>query len=402
LTKHQGIEIRHKRACASRAGETCKCKPTFQAQVWSKRDRKPIKKTFDGIRAAERWRSNMIADLAKGTVQAASKATLRETAEAWLESVKAGITLTRSGRPYKPSVVRSYEADLRNYVFPELGGLRLSEVRRVDVQNLADRLLAKGLSASKVHNVVMPLRAIYRRPLARGEVQISPTTHLELPTPEGRRDRIASPTEAEELLTALPIFDRALWATAFYGGLRRGELRGLRWDDVDFAEGIIRIDRAWDEKDGAIEPKSRKGRRTVPIAGVLRAYLAEHKLRTGRDGQDFVFGSKADHPFTPTNIRKRSLTAWKRANAERRERGRAELVPIGLHECRHTYVTMMFDAGLSLERIGDYVGHSSAFMTDRYRHLQKGHESEAAKLLDDYLARANTAGRIGQIAETVA
>jgi integrase len=101
-----------------------------------------------------------------------------------------------------------------------------------------------------------------------------------------------------------------------------------------------------------------------------------------------VFGSKPDHPFTPTNIRKRAVTAWNHENKKRRKREVAELKPIGLHECRHTYVTMMFDAGLSLERIGDYVGHSSAFMTDRYRHLQKGHESEAAKLLDDYLARA--------------
>jgi hypothetical protein len=103
MTKHQGIEIRHKRACSSRGGETCNCKPSFQAQVWSKRDGKPIKKTFPGLRAAERWRSNMITDLVKGTAQAPSRATLRETAEAWLEGVKAGTILTRSGRPYKPA-----------------------------------------------------------------------------------------------------------------------------------------------------------------------------------------------------------------------------------------------------------------------------------------------------------
>jgi hypothetical protein len=51
----------------------------------------------------------------------------------------------------------------------------------------------------------------------------------------------------------------------------------------------------------------------------------------------------------------------------------------------------MFDAGLSLERIGDYVGHSSTYVTDRYRHLLDGHEAEAARLLDDYLERANGA-----------
>ena len=60
----------------------------------------------------------------------------------------------------------------------------------------------------------------------------------------------------------------------------------------------------------------------------------------------------------------------------------------------------MHDAGLSLERIGDYVGHSSAYMTDRYRHLLEGHEAEAARLLDDYLARADSATRVAQIEAT--
>lgn len=52
----------------------------------------------------------------------------------------------------------------------------------------------------------------------------------------------------------------------------------------------------------------------------------------------------------------------------------AKLQPIKLHECRHTYVSLMHAAGLSLERIGDYVGHTSAYMTDHYRHLLEGHE----------------------------
>jgi len=57
----------------------------------------------------------------------------------------------------------------------------------------------------------------------------------------------------------------------------------------------------------------------------------------------------------------------------------------------------MVDAGLSLERVGDYVGHSSAWMTDKYRHLLEGHEAEAARMLDEYLARANTSTRLEQL-----
>src|SRR5205814_10722484 len=111
-------------------------------------------------------------------------------------------------------------------------------------------------------------------------------------------------------------------------------------------------------------------------------------MRTGRDAEDLVFGSANDRPFTPTHVRKLALAAWERANAERREEEQTELRPIGLHELRHSYVSLMHDAGFSLERIGDYVGHSSTYMVDCYRHLLDGHEAEAAKRFEEYLERA--------------
>jgi len=106
---------------------------------------------------------------------------------------------------------------------------------------------------------------------------VEPTTGLELPAVRGRRDRIVSPEQAARLLEALPERDQAMWATALYGGLRRGELQALRWEDVDLAKGVIKVERAWDVRAGQIEPKSRAGRRTVPIPVVLRDYLVEHR-----------------------------------------------------------------------------------------------------------------------------
>jgi integrase len=83
-----------------------------------------------------------------------------------------------------------------------------------------------------------------------------------------------------------------------------------------------------------------------------------------------------------------ALAAWEAVNAERRAEDQPKLRPIGLHELRHSYVSLMHDAGFSFERIGDYVGHSSAYMTDAYRHLLEGHEAQAAERFEDYLTRA--------------
>ena len=94
----------------------------------------------------------------------------------------------------------------------------------------------------------MPLRVIFRRAVEDGDVAVNPCAHLRLPAVRGRRERIASPQEAEQLLAALPARDRPVWATALSAGLRRGELMALRWDDVDLANGVISVERAYEEK----------------------------------------------------------------------------------------------------------------------------------------------------------
>ncbi len=129
-----------------------------------------------------------------------------------------------------------------------------------------------------------------------------------------------------------------------------------------------------------IATKGEAGERKVPVAAALRLILLEHLARTGRRGSDFLFGRTASAPFTPSHVRKQALAAWTKAG----------MTPIGLHECRHTYVSLMHAAGLTLERIGDYVGHASTYMTDRYRHLLEGHEADAAARLDAFLGAASS------------
>ena len=211
------------------------------------------------------------------------------------------------------------------------------------------------------------------------------TAGIELPAVRGRRDRIATPEQAAALIAASSENDQALWASAFYAGLRRGELMALWWEDIDFEAGVIRIERSWDMSEGLIEPKSRAGKRTVPIATVLREHLAAHALRTGRRS-GLVFGRSPDRPFEPTTLTGRATTAWKRMNKRRAIDELESIPPISLHECRHTFASLMIAAGVNAKAISAYMGHTSITITlDRYGHLMPGNEEQAASLLDRYL-----------------
>lgn len=397
-----GIRPRHARSCAAPEG-ACNCSPTWEASVYSKREGRKLRKTFPTQAAAKAWRADATTAVRKGSMRAAPTVTVREASVAWLVGARDGSIRNRSGDVYKPSAIRGYDAALKHRILPDLGASKLSDVGRQDVQDLADRMLAKGADPSTIRNAIMPLRVIFRRAVSRGEVAVNPCTGLELPAVRGRRDRIASPEEAARLLAALPTDDRALWATATYGGLRAGELMALRWDDVDLASGVIRVERAWDPKSHEIvEVKTRAGRRRVPIAAVLRDYLLEHKLQGA--GEGLVFGRSAAVPFSQSSIRRRAHSAWKAANAKKtleleRELTEAEtLRPIGLHECRHTFASMMIAAGVNAKALSTYMGHANISITlDRYGHLMPGNEDEAASLLDAYLARSDTAARLAQL-----
>ena len=400
-----GIRLRHSRRCATVHGEACDCTPSYEAIVHSPRDRKKLKRTFSGkgsLAAAKSWRAATKAGVDRGTIRAPLPTTLREAADAWLEGARSGLIRNRSGDIFKPSVIRSYDSALRLRVLPDLGSHRLVDIRRVDVQDFADRMLAEGLDPSTIRNTINPLRVIYRRAMSRGEIAVNPTVGLELPSPQGTRDRIASPSEATELLDLVPEADRTLWATAFYAGLRRGELRGLRWQDVDLASGVLRVEQSWDDHEGAVATKSKAGRREVPIVAKLRGHLVQHRLRVAW-GDGLVFGRTATSPFIPSNVRLRAATAWTKENAKRlkaAEEQKAEnpdaedavlVEPIGLHEARHTFASLLIAAGVNLKAISTYMGHSSITITlDRYGHLMPGHDAEAVKLIDAYLERESS------------
>jgi integrase len=364
-----GIRLRHARSCGRDAA--CRCS-SYEAFVSVAADGRKLRKTFSNISEAKAWRRDASAAVARHELRAPSSVTVREAWDEWIGEAERGAIRGRGGSAYKPSVLRSYRLSMEKHVLPELGALKIGEVRRAHVQALADRLLGRGRSPSTIQNAVMPLRVLYRHAIRREVVTINPTMGLDLPATTGKRDRIASPADAEALLAVLDPADAALWATAFYGGLRCGELMALKWDDVDLAAGVIRVERAYDPKaQEYIAPKSRAGVRRVPIPTVLKGYLMVVRKATG-----LVFG--ADVPFDRRHVVERAREAWYDAGLD----------PIGLHEARHTYASMMIDAGVNAKALSEFLGHASVAITlDRYGHLMPGAHGEAAALLDAYLGR---------------
>jgi integrase len=130
----------------------------------------------------------------------------------------------------------------------------------------------------------------------------------------GKRERIASPQEAAALIAAVPEEERALWACAFYAGLRLGELQALRDEDVDLAAGVLHVRRSWDKIEGPVAPKSRAGVRKVPIVAILRAQIAAHRLRCRPGG---LFFSDGETAFNDDTARARAAKAWKAAELAR-------------------------------------------------------------------------------------
>jgi integrase len=304
----------------------------------------------------------------------------RETISDALDTLIAGmrdgtIRAQRKGgnQPYKPSAIRSYAQSIEK-LRPVFGSTRVSELTRNDVQDYIDELVAEGQRGQTVRNTIMPLRVLYRRAVKRGQVAVNPMLDLDLPESDGKRERVAPPSEAVELLNAMTeANDRALWATALYAGLRVGELQALQVEDVELEAGVIHVRRSWDRVEGFVAPKSKAGARDIFICQHLREHLEAHEAPS----EGFYFG-RTDGPFDYWSAVTRARKAWDAAELER----------INPHEARHTFASYLGAAGVPETRIDRYMGHANVTVRSRYQHLLDGQLGADAALLNEYLDAA--------------
>lgn len=391
----EGVRQRHSQWCPAGRGGACGCSPRWEAWVYSPKDRAKVRKTFSARWEAKAWRHEQLDLASVGRLRAPSRCTLGEAASLWVELAREGQIRNRSGRRYKPSALRTIEADLRLHLVPSLGVKVMVGIARGDLQRLVVGWLAAGSSPSKVRSIVNAARVLWRDlDLLTGhddQLLIDPTRGLRLPASTGRRERIATPDEARRLIKALQPQDRALWATAMYAGLRHGELRALQVRDVDLKRRRIHVQRGWDQYEGEIDPKSEKGTRPTIITKPLHL-LTKHIQDTGRVGNDLVFGRTPTKPFQSNSVNKRARNAWatarKREDRQNTTPAAERIRPIGLQECRHTAVSQMLDAGITIDKVSKFIGHASITITiDRYGHLLPGGEADAIALLDAYHQR---------------
>lgn len=351
----------------------------YEASVYLKREGKKLRKTFPTLAAAKQWRADAQRQAARNALRVATKKTVLEAAEEFLAGIENGSIRSLHDTEYKPGTVRTYEYDLRQAVLPRLGERRLGEVTRRDVRELVKTMRKEGRSDSAVRNALDPLSAIYENAIEEEEVDFNPVAGVR----RGRRTKpniqIVPLAQAAELIGALEPRDRALWACAFFAGLRRGELRALRSEDVDWKRGEILVRRSWDDKQGDIAPKTAAGERRVPIVGQLRPFLEDRIIDGKLAGPAFVFGRTPEEPFLPSTIYRRSRKAWAAAGLE----------PTTLRQARHTFASVLIDAGIRNPKVvQETMGHTSVTLTlDVYGHLFPDARAELRDDVDAYLGR---------------
>jgi integrase len=404
-----GVRRRHARGCPAAATDdlaVCRCRPSYQAQAGPRRAR--LTRTLPTLAAARSWKRDTDRAFERGELTGRRAPTVRDAALAWLAAAEQGVALARGDQPYRPSTLRGYRRCMEAELFPVLGTRRLDRVARRDLGELVMALAARGLAASTIRNVVIPLRALYRHAIYLEQVTVNPTVGLKVPAGSGRRMNVLAPAEIPGALAALDRLDRPLWATAIFAGLRRGELMALRWCDVDLAAGVIRVELSYDpagRRTGPVKSEAGQGRR-IPVTGGLRDLLVEHRQRADARAHGLVFargslgGARRGHrgppdgPFSDQAVGERARRAWARAGVR----------PVGLHDCRHTFASLaiaaMAQAGtFNPKAIQSMLGHASIQQTyDRYGHLFPGAEEEAGRMLDRFLTGSTGAGELAAAA----
>jgi len=297
----------------------------------------------------------------------------------------------------RPNTARDYSVSINKHITPRLGNMRLQSVDRLQVRALYRKLAESGLSEKTVHNVHICLHKALQDAVDDGLLRRNPAERAHA----NPKDRPEMKTWSADELAAFLAFaaqDRelVLYHVAAATGMRRGELLGLRWRDVDLDGARLSVRQQFTRQGKGLgfgPPKSQKSIRRIDLDEETIALLREQHERQRFDRRacglayradlDLVFSRPGGSPEDPNIIGRRFA---------RRVRHLATVPAITLHGLRHTHATLLLEAGVDVKTVSERLGHDSVQTTlELYGHVTPRMRSNAAAQFGSLLSTARTA-----------
>ena len=310
---------------------------------------------------AKRLLTQRLFEADRGFVRNAKPMTFREFIEVWRTDHVATQEL-------KPATIRGYDSVIERHLLPAFGDQRMDRITTEHIrrffkekQEATSEKTSRSLSKKTLINTLRLLNSIFNFAMVIELLVKNPCKAIKLPRAPRREMDFLRPEEVRAFLGAFTDEEmRCLFTTAVMTGMRRGEILGLQWDDVDFKGNVIRVRRSI--SNGEIQlPKTEKSRRAVQVGPALLKTLRAHKLRTGVRSS-FVFTTKNGTLLDPDNLVKRVFEPTLLAAGVERH--------IRFHDLRHTFASILINEGANLKFVSEQLGHASIMITlDRYSHL---------------------------------
>ena len=321
-------------------------------------------KTFKRKKDADRWWSGQAGyEVAQGIHTAASaSATVGEAADLWLEHCRA--------EGLERSTIQQRRQHIELHIKPFVGGVKLSDLTVPRVHAFLDDLRDNGRSLAMRRKVLTNLKTLVSHAQMRGQVAHNAARSVRIKASardEGREMRpgVEMPTKAElrALIDHAPPRWRTFVVTAIFTGMRASELRGLRWEDVDLDAGVLHVRQRADAWGSMGAPKSKAGRRDIPLAPMVINALREWRLACPKNDSgtlDLVFPNNLGRVESNSNIWKRVFCPLQVECGITRDDGKAKY---GLHALRHAAASLFIEQGWQPKKVQTVLGHASIQMT---------------------------------------
>ena len=310
------------------------------------------------------------------------KYTVAQWMEEWFENV--------CKLKVRPSSHQTYRGYIDNHIDPNIGKIQLEKLRTMDLQKLYRRLMnqgrverieakyqPKGLSAKTVRNIHQVISSAMDFAVAQKIIMENPCHAVALPKVEHREMHTIPADQLQAFLNeakASGVYE--MYYIELATGLRRGELLGLKWGDIDLAAGIIRVHRQIARINGEIVEaplKTKNSYRVVSISPQAVEVLREQKCKTK---DEYIFPSPNGGPISPDSVN----------NMLKRVLERAGIPKVRFHDLRHTFATLALQNGVDIKTVSGMLGHFSAgFTLDTYAHVTTAAQKEAAEIMGNVL-----------------